>query len=97
MNRYLEIIIIVAVLSIVLASLKLAHGQSNDLTVNQTTENQTDAYDSILMGVIKNANITIPSDLHPPPTTQQLDQIVDAIVNGGYPYKILDDMRQNKS
>ena len=95
MNRYLEIIIIVAVLSIVLASLKLAHGQSNDLTVNQTTENQTDAYDSILMGVIKNANITIPSDLHP--TTQQLEQIVDAIVNGGYPYKILDDMRQNKS
>ena len=65
MNRYLEIIIIVAVLSIVLASLKLAHGQSIDLTVNQTTENQTDAYDSILMGVIKNANITIPSDLHP--------------------------------
>ena len=95
LNRYLEIIIIVAVLSIVLASLKLAHGQSYDLTVNQTTENQTDAYDSILMGVIKNANITIPSDLHP--TTQQLEQIVDAIVNGGYPYKILDDMRQNKS
>ena len=95
LNRYLEIIIIVAVLSIVLASLKLAHGQSIDLTVNQTTENQTDAYDSILMGVIKNANITIPSDLHP--TTQQLEQIVDAIVNGGYPYKILDDMRQNKS
>ena len=95
MNRYLEIIIIVAVLSIVLASLKLAHGQSIDLTVNQTTENQTDAYDSILMGVIKNANITIPSDLHP--TTQQLEQIVDAIVNGGYPYKILDDLRQNKS
>ena len=95
MNRYLEIIIIVAILSIVLASLKLAHGQSYDLTVNQTTQNQTDAYDSILMGVIKNANITIPSDLHP--TTQQLEQIVDAIVNGGYPYKILDDMRQNKS
>ena len=97
MNKYLEIIIIVAVLSAVLASLKLAHGQSGNLTVNQTTgqKNQTEAYDSILMGVIKNANITIPSDLHP--TTQQLEQIVDAIVNGGYPYKILDDMRQNKS
>ena len=65
MNRYLKSVLVVAVLSIVLASLKLAHGQSNDLTVNQTTENQTDAYDSILMGVIKNANMTIPSDLHP--------------------------------
>ena len=66
-------------------------------TVSQATglENQTDAYDSILMGVIKNANITMPSDLHP--TTQQLEQIADAIVNGGHPYKILDDIRQNKS
>jgi hypothetical protein len=41
------------------------------------------------MGVIKNANITIPSDLHP--TTQQLEQIVDEIVNGGHPYNIIDE------
>jgi hypothetical protein len=76
----------------------LAYGQSDNLTADQTTglaENQTEAYESILMGVIKNANITIPSDLHP--TTQQLDQIADAIVNGGHPYKIIDEMRsQNK-
>ena len=97
MNKYLEIIIIVAVLSAVLASLKLAHGQSGNLTVNQTTgqKNQTEAYGSILMGVIKNANITIPPELHP--TTQQLEQIADEIVNGGHPNKILDDIRQNKS
>jgi hypothetical protein len=94
LKKYLEIIIIVAVLSAVLASLKLAHGQSGNLTVNQTTgqKNQTEAYDSILMGVIKNANITILSELHP--TTQQLEQIADEIVNGGHPYKILDDIRR---
>jgi hypothetical protein len=88
--------IIVAVLSIVLASLKLAHGLSDNLTVNQTSglENQTEAYGSVLMGVIKNANVTIPSDLHP--TTQQLEQIADEIVNGGHPYKIIDDIRQNR-
>jgi type II secretory pathway pseudopilin PulG len=93
----LEIIIIIAVLSIVLASLKLSHGQSDNLTVNQTRElkNQTEAYDSVLMGVIKNANVTIPSDLHP--TTKQLDQIADEIVEGGHPNKILNDIRQNKS
>ena len=77
--------------------MKLAHGQSDNLTVNQTTEleNQTEAYDSVLLGVIKNANITIPSDLHP--TTQQLEQIADEIVNSGHPNKIIDDIRQNKS
>jgi hypothetical protein len=48
-----------------------------------------------LMDVIRNANITIPSDLHP--TTNQLEQIVDEIVNGGHPSKILDELRQNKS
>ena len=96
-SNALEIIIIIAVLSVVFISLKLAHGQSDNLTVNQTTEleNQTEAYDSVLLGVIKNANITIPSDLHP--TTQQLEQIADEIVNGGHPNKIIDDIRQNKS
>jgi hypothetical protein len=98
LNKYLEIIIIVALLCIVLASLKLAHGQSGNLTGNQTSglaENQTEAYDSLLMGVIKNANVTIPSDLHP--TTQQLEHIADEIVNGGHPYMIIDDIRQNKT
>jgi hypothetical protein len=98
MNKYLEFIIILAFLSTIPISLKLVYGQSDNLTAKQTTglyENQTEAYYSILMGVIKNANITIPSDLHP--TTQQLEQIADEIVNGGHPYKILDDMRQNKS
>jgi hypothetical protein len=73
LNKYLEIIIIVALLSIVLATLKLAHGQSDNLTVNQTSglENQTEAYGSVLMGIIKNANVTTLSDLHP--TTQQLE------------------------
>ena len=97
LKKYLEIIVIAAVLSVVLASLKLAHGQSDNLTINQTTvqKNQTETYDSILMGVIKNANITIPSELHP--TTQQLEQIADEIVNGGHPSKIIEDIRQNKS
>jgi Na+-transporting NADH:ubiquinone oxidoreductase subunit NqrF len=99
LNKYLEIIIIVAVLSIVLASLKLAHGQSGNLTVNQTNriaQNQTVAYGDALMDVIKNANITIPSDLHP--TTEQLEKIADEIVEGGHPNKILNEMRsQNKS
>lgn len=31
------------------------------------------------------------------PDTQQLQLIADEIVNGGHPYKILDDIRQNKS
>ena len=96
LNKYLEIIIIVVLL--VLASLKLAHGQSGNLTMNQTNglaQNQTEVYGDTLMDVIRNANITIPSDLHP--TTNQLEQIVDEIVNGGHPSKILDEMRQNKS
>ena len=77
--------------------MKLAYGQLDNLTVNQTSglENQTEAYDSVLMGIIKNANITIPSDLHP--TIQQLEQITDEIVNGGHPYKIVDEIRQNKT
>jgi hypothetical protein len=96
LNKYLEIVIILAFLSTILVTLKLAYGQTYNLTVNQTgLENQTEAYGSVLMGVIKNANITIPSDLHP--TTQQLEQIADEIVNGGHPYKIIDDIRQNKS
>ena len=35
LNKYLEIIIILAFLSIVLAALKLVHGQLGNLTVNQ--------------------------------------------------------------
>ena len=98
LNKFLEIIIIVGVLSIVIASLKLAHGQSGNLTMNQTNglaENQTDAYGDVLMDVIKNANITIPPDLHP--TTKQLEKIAHEIVEGGHPSKILDQIRQNKS
>jgi hypothetical protein len=96
LNKYIEIIIILVFLSTILASLKLAYGQLDNLTVNQTSglENQTEAYDSVLMGIIKNANITIPSDLHP--TTQQLEQITDEIINAGHLYKILNDIRQNK-
>lgn len=98
MNKCLEIVIMLAFLSTILVSLKLAYGQSDKLTVNQTTgfkENQTEIYDSTLMAVIKNANVTIPSDLHP--STDQLEQIADEIVNGGHPYKIIDEIRQNKS
>ena len=98
LNKYLEIIIILAFLSIVLASLKLVHGQLGNLTVNSTngnTQNQTDTYGDALMDVIRNTNITIPLDLHP--TTEQLEQIIDAIVNSGHPSKILDEIRQNKS
>ena len=47
------------------------------------------------MDVIRNANITIPSDLHP--TTDQLEQIVDEIVSGGHPSKVLNEIRQNQS
>ena len=98
LNKYLEIIIILALLSIALLSLKLAYGQSGNLTMNQTNglaQNQTEVYGDTLMDVIRNANITIPSDLHP--TTNQLEQIVDEIVNGGHPSKILDELKQNKS
>ena len=87
-----------ASLSTTLVSLKLANGQSNNPTMNQTNglaQNQTEAYGDTLMDVIRNANITIPSDLHP--TTNQLEQIVDEIVNGGHPSKILDEIGQNKS
>jgi len=79
-----------AFLSTTLVSLKLAYGQSGNLTMNQT-----EVYHDTLMDVIRSANITIPSDLRP--TTNQLEQIVDEIVNGGHPSKILDEIRQNKS
>ena len=98
MNKYIEIIIILAFLSIILVSLKLATGQSGNLTMNQTTSlgnNQTEAHGDALMDVIRNTNITIPPDLHP--TTEQLEEIIDVIVNGGHPSKILDEIRQNMS
>ena len=87
-----------AFLSTILVSLKLAYGQSGNLTMNQTNglaQNHTEVYGDTLMDVIRNANITIPSDLRP--TTKQLEQIVDEIVNSGHPSKILDEIRQNKS
>jgi hypothetical protein len=98
LKKYLEIIILLAFLSTTLVSLKLAYGQSGNLTMNQTNglaQNQTEVYGDTLMDVIRNANITIPSDLHP--TTDQLEQIADEIVDGGHPYKIIEDIRQNKS
>jgi hypothetical protein len=98
LNKYLGIVIMLAFLSTILVSLKLAYGQSGNLTMNQTNglaQNQTEVYGDTLMDVIRNANITIPLDLHP--TTNQLEQIVDEIVNGGHPSKILDEIRQNKS
>jgi hypothetical protein len=96
--KYLGIVIMLAFLSTTFVSLKLTCGQSGNLTMNQTNglaQNQTEAYGDTLMDVIRNANITIPSDLRP--TTNQLEQIVDEIVNGGHPSKILDELRQNKS
>ena len=45
LNKYLAIVIILAILGTVLISLKLAHGQSDNMTMNQTTglaENQTE-------------------------------------------------------
>jgi hypothetical protein len=98
LNKYLGIVIILALLSTTLVSLKFAYGQSGNLTVNQTNriaQNHTEAYGDVLMDVIKNANITIPSDLHP--TTKQLEKIAHEIVEGGHPNKILNDIRQNKS
>ena len=98
LNKYLEIVIILAFLSIILVSVKLATGQSGNLTMNRTNRlahNQTEVYGDTLMEVIRNANITIPSDLHP--TTEQLEQIAHEVVEGGNPAKILDDIRQNKS
>ena len=98
LNKYLGIVVILALLSTTLVSLKFTFGQSGNLTVNQTNriaENQTDAYGDVLMDVIKNANLTIPSDLHP--TTKQLEKIAHEIAEGGHPSKILDEIRQNKS
>ena len=98
LNKYLGIVFILAFLSTTLVSDKLAYGQSGNLTLNQTAgpaQNQTEIYGDTLMDVIRNANISIPSDLHP--STDQLEQIVDEIVNGGHPSKILNEIRQNKS
>ena len=98
LNKYLEIVIILAFLSIILVSVKLATGQSGNLTMNRTNRlanNQTEVYGDVLMEVIKNANITIPPDFHP--TTEQLEQIAHEVVEGGHPAKILNDIRQNKS
>ena len=97
LNKFLGIIIMLAFLSTTLVFLKLAYGQGN-VTVNQTKgplQNQTEAYGDVLMDVIKNANITIPPDLHP--TTKQLEKIAHEIAEGGHPSKILDEIRQNKS
>ena len=85
-------------LSTTLVSLEFTYGQSGNLTVNQTNglaHNQTEAYGDVLMDVIKNANITIPPDLHP--TTEQLEKIAHEIVEGGHPSEIIDEIRQNKS
>jgi hypothetical protein len=98
LNKYLGIIIMLAFLSTTLVSLKFTYGQSGNLPMNQTKgpiQNQTEAYGDVLMDVIKNANITIPPDLHP--TTKQLEKIAHEIAEGGHPSKILDEMRQNKS
>jgi hypothetical protein len=68
LNKYLGIVIMLVFLSTTLVSLMLAYGQSGNLTMNQTNrlgQNQTEVYGDVLMDVIKNANITIPSDLHP--------------------------------
>ena len=98
LNMYLEIIIILAFLTIILVSIKLATGQSDNITANQTTglpNNQTEVYGDVLMDVLKNANITIPADLHP--TTEQLEKIAHEVVEGGHPSEIIDKLRQNKS
>ena len=87
LNRYLGIVVILAFLA-----------QVGNLTVNQTNglaQNQTGVYGDVLMDVIKNANITIPPDLHP--TTEQLEKIAHEIVEGGHPSEIIDEIRQNKS
>ena len=98
LNKYLGIVVILALLSTTLVSLKFTFGQSGNLTVNQTNglaQNHTAAYSDVLMDVIKNANLTMPPDLHP--TTRQLEKIAHEVVEGGHPNKILDDIRQNKS
>ena len=98
LNKYLGIVIMLVFLSTILISLNSAYGQSGNVTVNQTNrsaQNQTEAYGDVLMDVIKNANITIPPDLHP--TTKQLEKIAHEIAEGGHPSKILDEIRKNKS
>ena len=98
LNKYLGIVIMLASLCTTLVSLKLAYGQSGNLTMNQTSglaQNQTEVYVDVLTDVIKNANITIPPDLHL--TTRHLEKIAHEIVEGGHPNKILNDIRQNKS
>ena len=98
LNRFLGIVIMVVFLSTMFVSFKLAYGQSGNLTMNQTNglaQNQTEVYGDVLLDVIKNANITIPPDLHP--TTEQLEKIAHEVVEGGHPNKIIDEMRQNKS
>ena len=98
LNKYLGIVIILAFLSTTLVSLKFTYGQSVNLTVNQNNggiQNRTEVYGDVLMDVIKNANITIPPDLHP--TTEQLEKIAHEIIEGGHPNKILNDIRQNKT
>jgi hypothetical protein len=88
LNKFLEIVIILAILGTVLVSLKLAYGQPGNLTMNQTKElahNQTEVYGDVLMDMIKNANITIPPDIHL--TTRQLEKIAHEIVEGSHPNK----------
>ena len=62
---------------------------------NRLANNQTEVYGDVLIDVIKNANITIPPDLHP--TTEQLEKIAYEVVEGGNPNKIINEIRQNKS
>jgi hypothetical protein len=98
LNKYLGIVVMLAFLSTAIVSSKLTYGQSANLTMNQTNrlvENQTEVYGDVLMDVIKNANVSIPPDLHP--TTGQLEKIAHEVVEGGHPNKIIDEMRQNKS
>jgi hypothetical protein len=98
LNKYLGIVIMIVFLSTTIVSLEFTYGQSGNLTMNQTNriaQNQTEAYGDVLMDIIRNANITIPSDLHP--TTKQLEKIAHEIVEGGHPNKILDELKQNKS
>ena len=67
LNKYLGIVMMLAFLSTILVSLKLAYEQEDNLTVNKTSrlaQNKTEIYGDTLMDVRKNANITIPSDLH---------------------------------
>ena len=98
LNSFLGIVIMVVLLSTMFVSFKLAYGKSGNLTMKQTNglaQNQTEVYVDVLTDVIKNANITIPPDLHL--TTRHLEKIAHEIVEGGHPNKILNDIRQNKS